>query len=241
MLYHLAEGSEIFPLDWLLALKSVKTGKPFLEEPERFGLIQDPEALEVPGYRKLKLPIGLTIGTPRDVQGGIAAIRRSPGRSDLLAMSMVGVNCAACHVGRLRYKNKDLPIIEGAPNTFNIDSFYQELFKSAAETIKKRDKLETFLSELGKLEARSEISNILVTSFDRIKKNPSPLISTMEKAIIKRIGELFEGADLQALQQEGAVLPKVAELLRGLRSDDEADPSAGSSRLTACCSAVSVS
>ena len=32
-LYHLAEGSEIFPLDWLLALKSAKTGKPFLEDP----------------------------------------------------------------------------------------------------------------------------------------------------------------------------------------------------------------
>ena len=32
MLYHLAEGSEIFPRDWLMALKSVKTGRPFLEE-----------------------------------------------------------------------------------------------------------------------------------------------------------------------------------------------------------------
>ena len=67
MLYHLAEGSEIFPLDWLMALKSTKTGKPFLEDPERFGLIQDPEGLEVPGYGRVKLPIGLTVGVPRDV------------------------------------------------------------------------------------------------------------------------------------------------------------------------------
>ena len=49
MLYHLPEGSEIFPLDWLLALKSAKTGKPFLEDPERFGLIPDPETLDIPG------------------------------------------------------------------------------------------------------------------------------------------------------------------------------------------------
>ncbi len=76
MLYHLTEGSEIFPLDWLIALRNVKTGKPFLEDPERFGLIQDPERLDVPGVGRVKLPIGLTIGTPGDVRG---AIRIEPG------------------------------------------------------------------------------------------------------------------------------------------------------------------
>ena len=59
MLYHLAEGSEIFPLDWLMALKSVKTGRPFLDDPERFGLIQDPEILEIPGLGRVRFPIGL--------------------------------------------------------------------------------------------------------------------------------------------------------------------------------------
>ena len=72
-------------------------------------------------------------------------LKQSPGPTDLLAIRMVGVNCAACHVGRLRYKNKDLPIIEGAPNPFNIDSFYQELFQSAADTVLKQDKLEDLL------------------------------------------------------------------------------------------------
>ena len=86
MLYHLAEGSEIFPLDWLLALKSVKTGKPFLEDPERFGLIPDPEMLEIPGHEGVKLPIGLTIGTPPDVLAVVAAIKRAPGPPDPLAM-----------------------------------------------------------------------------------------------------------------------------------------------------------
>ncbi len=277
MLYHLAEGSEIFPLDWLMALKSVRTGKPFLEDPERFGLIQDPEGLEVPGYGRVKLPIGLTIGVPRDVLAAAATLRPSTAADPLLAMNMVGVNCAACHVGRLRYNGNDLPIIEGAPNTFNIDAFYQELFQSAAETVLKRDKLETFLSDLGRLPAKSEISRILVSSFVQIKKNPSQASSTLEKAIFKRIGELFEDAEcggkleapnakkfisfmsgrnldpkagdelrnlilpfkrdlfeasasasqeklLQTLQQEGAVLPKVVELLRTeLKSKDEGD------------------
>jgi Cytochrome C oxidase, cbb3-type, subunit III len=212
-LYHLAEGSEIFPLDWLLALKSAKTGKPFLEDPERFGLIPDPEMLDIPGHEGVRLPIGLTIGTPRDVHAAVAAIKRSGGPPDPLAMRMVGVNCAACHVGRLRYHGKDLPLIEGAPNVFNIDAFYQELFQSAFETVKKQDKLETFLNDLGKLGAKSEISKILLASFERIKKNPSGVLSALEK---------IENP-LEVLQQAVTVLPNVAELLRELKPDDAVD------------------
>ncbi len=224
MIYHLAEGSEVFPLDWVMALKSEKTGKPFLVEPERFGLIEDPEPLEIPGYGAVKLPIGLTIGTPKDVANVGIAIKRAPILPDLLGIRMVGVNCAACHVGRLRYANKDLPIIDGAPNLFNIDSFYQELFESAAKTFLNRDKFETFLGDLGKLQAKSEVSTILVTTFARIKMNPTSVRSTVDKAIIKLVGDSLEGVDLQGLQKEDTVLRRVIELLRKHRSRNEADP-----------------
>src|SRR5262245_12906471 len=50
--YHTPEGSALFPLDWLRALRDKNTGKPFLEEPERFGLLPDPD-------HPLKLPVGL--------------------------------------------------------------------------------------------------------------------------------------------------------------------------------------
>jgi hypothetical protein len=168
MLYHLAEGSEIFPLDWLLTLKSVKTGKPFLEDPERFGLIPDPEILEIPGTEGVKLPIGLTIGTPPDVLAAAAAIKRPPGPPDPLAILMVGVNCAACHVGRLRYHNKDLPITEGAPNLFNIDSFYQELFQSALASKKfttddEADPMRRFPAAYGLLSNRREFLKTLAS------------------------------------------------------------------------------
>ena len=213
MLYHLAEGSEIFPLDWLLALRSWRSGEPFLKDPERFGLIQDPEILDIPGYKDVKLPIGLTIGTPQDVLGAIAAIKRTPGPPDPLAVRMVGVNCAACHVGRLRYQNKDLPIIEGAPNTFNIDFFYEELFKSAADTVHNHDKFRTFLSDLKNLGARSELSDILVKTFELINKDPSQTSNAIERALIKRVRELLLSVDLHALQKEGSVLTQVIKFL----------------------------
>src|SRR5437660_657049 len=39
--YHLAEGSELMPYALLANLKSVKTGKPFLQGMERFGFLPD--------------------------------------------------------------------------------------------------------------------------------------------------------------------------------------------------------
>src|SRR5262245_29326681 len=51
--YHLAEGSEVFPLNWLRALESQQTGRPFLENIGRFGLLADPDNPD-------GLPVGLT-------------------------------------------------------------------------------------------------------------------------------------------------------------------------------------
>ena len=41
--YHIHEGSELFPAAWVIHMVSPKTGKPFLENLERFGLISDPD------------------------------------------------------------------------------------------------------------------------------------------------------------------------------------------------------
>src|SRR5438876_3975669 len=39
--YHLAEGSELMPYKVLANIVSIKTGRPFLEQMERFGFIPD--------------------------------------------------------------------------------------------------------------------------------------------------------------------------------------------------------
>src|SRR5437879_1922601 len=41
--YHLPEGSELFPVAWILYMESPKTKRPFIENLERFGLVPDPE------------------------------------------------------------------------------------------------------------------------------------------------------------------------------------------------------
>ncbi len=42
---------------------------------------------------------------------------------------MVGVDCAACHVGAVTRGTATLPLL-GAANLFDLNAFYQELFGS---------------------------------------------------------------------------------------------------------------
>ena len=78
--YHLAEGSELMPYALLANIVSVKTGKPFLQQMERFGFVADPPGSSNPHG----LPIGIT--TARSRNGGTTGIE------------VAGFNCAACHV-----------------------------------------------------------------------------------------------------------------------------------------------
>ncbi|MGH9930304.1 MAG: di-heme-cytochrome C peroxidase [Pyrinomonadaceae bacterium] len=118
--YHLAEGSEIYPYAWMKALHTAND-QPFLQNPERFGLIPDPGNSQ-------GLPIGLTVANRRGVPLG----------------EMVGVNCAACHVGELKYQNASFRV-DGGQNLFDLGGFYGELFEDTKATVTSPAKLFAFL------------------------------------------------------------------------------------------------
>ncbi|HEY3837112.1 MAG TPA: di-heme-cytochrome C peroxidase [Bryobacteraceae bacterium] len=111
--HHLAEGSELMPYDLLANLVSVKTGKPFLENMERFGFI--PEA--VSSWNPHGLPVGLTAARSRN--------------GSHLGLEEVGFNCAGCHVSELTYQGKKL-LIDGAPSHVDLQA-YQVEFKESFE------------------------------------------------------------------------------------------------------------
>ena len=48
--YHLPEGSELFPYAWMKALHTAND-QPFLQNPERFGLLPDPNNTARPAHR----------------------------------------------------------------------------------------------------------------------------------------------------------------------------------------------
>jgi pimeloyl-ACP methyl ester carboxylesterase len=118
--YSLAEGSEVFPRAFADAARQrtgsgvvarirdmAKGQKPFLENLERYGFIPVPKTIDNPyGY------VGLTV-------------RRRLGTG----IEMIGVNCAACHVGQIEYQGKAIRI-DGAPNLLDIFGFFGELADS---------------------------------------------------------------------------------------------------------------
>ena len=106
--YHLAEGSELVPYALLSNLASAKTGKPFLENMERFGFIPDAASATNPHG----LPVGLTTVHSRD--------------KSHTGLEMVGFNCAACHVGEATYRGKRVRI-DGAPALVDLQAYQVEV------------------------------------------------------------------------------------------------------------------
>jgi hypothetical protein len=135
--HHLAEGSEVYPLAWLLALEDSQTGKPFLESPERFGLIADPQTGPDNPYG---LPIGLTVEVSRDLR--------------FAGVQMVGVNCAACHVNEFHKGGQRVALVDGAPNLFDLAKFYGDLARSTAATFTDVSRAWRFVTRLPRV-ARS--------------------------------------------------------------------------------------
>jgi hypothetical protein len=120
--HHLAEGSELMPYMVLANVVSVKTGKPFLENMERFGFIPDATSSANPHG----LPIGLTTVHSRN--------------KSLTGLEMVGFNCAACHVGEVSHGGKRLRI-DGAPSLIDLQSYQVELKDSLDATLHNPAKL----------------------------------------------------------------------------------------------------
>lgn len=96
---------------------SVKTGKPFLENMERFGFIPDAESASNPHG----LPIGLTVVRSRD--------------KSHIGLEVVGLNCATCHVAELTYQGKKL-LIDGAPSLVDLQSYQVEFKDSLDATLR---------------------------------------------------------------------------------------------------------
>ena len=115
--HHLAEGSELVPYELLANVVSVKTGKPFLENMERFGFIPDAVSATNPHG----LPVGITTVHSRD--------RSHTG------LEMVGFNCAACHVGELTYRGSRLRI-DGAPSLVDLQGYQVEFKDSVDATLR---------------------------------------------------------------------------------------------------------
>src|SRR5262245_19169940 len=119
-LYHLSEGGELFPVDWLLALEVESLAsdgtlqvRPFLDNIERYGLLPDPRSVGNPDG----LPVGVSLG-----------------RSKAEDIDMLGLNCSDCHVGQVQYQGRAVRI-DGLGNMALINAFLTDLATETEKTL----------------------------------------------------------------------------------------------------------
>ena len=127
--YHLSEGGELYPVDWLLALEVESTTgdgtlqvRPFLENIERYGLLSDPKSVGNPDG----LPVGVSLG-----------------RGKLEGVEMIGLNCTACHVGQVQYQGHAVRV-DGLGNMALINGFLKDLVGETQKTVESPRRLARF-------------------------------------------------------------------------------------------------
>jgi hypothetical protein len=128
--YHLSQGTEFFPLDFLRALEDSETHEPFMKNLERFGFISDAKD---PKCNPHGLPVGMTADKTRDLRFNVI---------------MVGINCAACHTASLELGGLPVLRADGGTNMFNADGFRFALTKSINGTLADRQERIRFVVRL---------------------------------------------------------------------------------------------
>jgi len=114
--YHTAQGTELLPYRWFLALEQPKV-KPFGTVPKfadavylaRFGFLPDAASPQNPDG----LPVGFAKDTVVDPTSG-------------QTVEVLGLTCAACHTGQVEYRGKGIRI-DGGSATIDLASFQTEL------------------------------------------------------------------------------------------------------------------
>jgi hypothetical protein len=113
--YHADQGTAFFPYAWLLALEQADSRELFAapENMQRFGFLPDPP-------HPSSNPDGLPVGFSRTM----LEIDRPP--FSCWQGEWVGLTCAACHTGELRYQGAGIRI-EGGPAQNDIEHFRNSL------------------------------------------------------------------------------------------------------------------
>jgi hypothetical protein len=128
--YYLAQGSEIMPYAWFLALEQPWNDKPFRDAKhiESFRYLPNDANESNPDG----LPVGFTKG-------------KGPGGE-----MWFGLTCAACHTGQVNYKGHSVRI-DGGTNIADAIAFQSSLVTAMRATLAERPKFERFAKHvLGK-------------------------------------------------------------------------------------------
>ncbi|WP_051299897.1 di-heme-cytochrome C peroxidase [Methylobacter luteus] len=123
--YFTPQGSYLLPYAWFLALEQPDNDEPFISPKyvERFGYLADDEAYASGN------PDGLPIGFAREPADN--------------GEDWVGMTCAACHTGEIRYQGRTIRI-DGAPTLGDFTTFEKSLIQALGATLEQPEKFDRF-------------------------------------------------------------------------------------------------
>ena len=131
--YHISQGTVFLPLPWFLALEEPGSAELFArtEKLESFGFL--PDAADPSG-----LPVGFA-----------ARALKFPSVSpyNLHAGQWVGLTCAGCHTGEIRFQGQRIRI-EGGPAHIDVIAFSDQLRKAVQETLSQDEKRARFVERV---------------------------------------------------------------------------------------------
>lgn len=200
LMWHMSEGSEVFPTLWLLNMKSATSKYPdshFMDKlDEKFGLI--PDYLPTESNYPLKW-IGLTTAWSDEhpetqdifLEGNeeardIPKVKKLP--SGKVSIAMSGVNCTFCHTGVVTLKDGSKSystVIEGAPAMIDARGFFKDMFGSAIKTMASEVYTIQFLKDMKVANAEAvgaKFSDEFKTAIGIQKTFKSELVKILEKA-----------------------------------------------------------
>jgi mono/diheme cytochrome c family protein/predicted house-cleaning noncanonical NTP pyrophosphatase (MazG superfamily) len=203
LMHYTHQGSGFFPMSVVRSLTDSKTGKPYLENLERFGL--------VPGEKSNRNPEGFPIGIATNViQAG--------GRR----IEMFGFTCAACHTSDLRFKGKTVRV-DGGSGLFYVDQLGDQIANSLKATLEDPEELLAFLQRFVR---NSELGGPLRGGIEKLagmKKGlvRSAAVRELHEEVGKLLAEIKEGkkaanADAASAKASG---PKLFRKLREKLAD----------------------
>ena len=183
---HLSEGADIYPYEWIKALKSATfpdsqggLTRPFIEDlDEKFGIIPSANLKNTEG-RSFMMPwVGLSVAWSNHRPEQSDAFQETEGEivrqvEGVKSIRMVGTNCSFCHSGGLEYKNQFYKV-DGSPSLANVRGFFLDLSRSTLGVLAKPELATQFLKNL----------NV---------KYPEKRAKELNQFFLKRLGETTHG------------------------------------------------
>jgi mono/diheme cytochrome c family protein len=201
LLHFTDQGSGFFPMAVVRALTDSVTGRPFLENLERFGLVPGKRSDE---WNKEAFPVGIVTNT---VTIGD------------LDVEMFGFTCAACHTSDLRCNGHTIRV-DGGSGLFFVDELGDQIGNSLAATLKNPDE---FLAFLHRYRKHSRLDDWILSRFQKLADLRKD--SELGEALAAHLNEVSKSLrdEIERGREESAARAprlhqKLADLLKKKRS-----------------------